>query len=219
MALHEPPAVFREANNPVTRPNGNTPVSGWLRPIEHMVLASARDRRIIGITAPHAAAGVSTVSSAFAEMSARWGAKTLLVDLSQVISDAGDGQRWAPGLSDPRLFLETSERSYDVLQAIPTSATLGAFNSARHFRGSLVKELAEYSAIILDLPSILDFSLETVNPLVASVACDGIIIVCVKGRTTTDHLKQTVEAIKIAGGPIVGTVLNDFGRGRSRRTP
>ena len=202
----------------MTRPKEKA-TNGWLRPIERMVLASARDRRIIGVTAPHAAAGVSTVSSAFAEMSARWGAKTLLVDLSHVVSDAGQERRWAPGLGDPRLFLETSDRSYDLLQAVPTSATLGAFNSARHFRDSLVRELNEYAAIVLDLPSILDFSLDSINPLVASVACDGVIVVCVKGRTTADHLKQAVDAIKVAGGPIVGTVLNDVGRLASRIRP
>lgn len=194
------------------RPKQSTAVHGWLRPIEQMVLAGARERRIVGITAPHAAAGVSTVSSAFAEMSARWGAKTLLIDLSRTVSEEGEGRRWAPGLGDPRLFLETRDRSYDVLQAAPTSATLGAFNSARHFRKSLVQDLEEYAAIVLDLPSVLDYALETINPLVAAVACDGIIVVCVKGRTTADHLKQTVEAIKVAGGPIVGTVLNDQGR-------
>jgi len=191
-------------------------MTSWTRPIEQLMLASSRDSRIVGITAPHAAAGVTTVSNAFAEMSARWGAKTLLVDLSRVAADAGNGNCWAPGLGDPKLFLETNDRSYDVLQAMPNSAPLGAFNSARHFRASLVDELEDYAAIVLDIPPILDFSPETVNPLVAVVACDAVIIVCAKGRTTADHLKQTVDAITVAGGLIAGTVLNDLGRGRSR---
>jgi Mrp family chromosome partitioning ATPase len=186
-------------------------MTDWLRPIEQMVLACSRDRRIIGITAPHAAAGVSTVSSAFAEVSARWGANTLLVDLSQEASSTQTAQLWAPGLGDPKLYLTQREYSYDYLQAVPNSANIGFFNSARNFRTSLVDELKEYSAIVLDLPAILDSSARTINPAISAVSCDGVIVVCRKGRTTTDQLKKTVEIIQAAGAALVGTVLNDIG--------
>lgn len=184
-------------------------MTGWFRPVEQLVLSSTRDRRVIGITAPHVAVGVSTTASAFAEISARWGARTLLVDLSHVYSENHGGRCWAPGIGDPRQFIEASDQSFDFLQAVPSPATLGAVDTTRTFRQCLADDLGEYGAIVVDLAPILEWQLDAINPLVAAVACDGVIVVCAQGITTEEQLRRSVESIRTAGGSVIGTVLND----------
>ena len=193
------------------QPARSTVRTEWLRKIEQIALACFRDHRVIGVTAPRSMAGVSTLSDAFAELSASWGAKTLLIDLSAAASQVEIKRRWVPGIGDPKNFLEHRENGYDVLQIDPgTRVTVGCDNP-RHLLPELFQELEEYQSIILDLPAVLEYSAYTVSPIIGAVSCDTVIIVCSKGRTTFDQLKKSIEVLQVAGVRIGGTVLNEFG--------
>lgn len=98
------------------RSTQRTTKTGWLRTIEQIALACVQDNRIIGVTAPHSLAGVSTLSHAFAELSASWGVKTLLMDLSA--SKLVMTRRWMPGTGVPKDFVEQGENGYDVIRVV-----------------------------------------------------------------------------------------------------
>lgn len=191
------------------RSTQRTTRTGWIRTIEQIALACFRDHRIIGVTAPHSSAGVSALSHAFAELSASWGVKTLLMDLSAAVSKLEMTRLWAPGFGDPRNFLEHAEEGYDVIQVYPEPST-AVDNNHRRLPINLFRELEEYRAIVLDLPAIFEYSADTISPIIGAVSCDTVIIVCSKGGTEFDQLKKTVEVLQIAGAKIGGTVLNEF---------
>ena len=186
--------------------------TAWLRTIEQIALACFRDQRVIGVTAPHSLAGVSTLAHAFAELSASWGVKTLLTDLSTAASHTEISRRWAPGIGDPKNFLEHRKNGYDVIQIDTGTRTTIGYGNPRHFLAELFEELDEYKAIVVDLPAILEFSAYTMSPIIGALSCDTVIMVCSKGLTTFDQLKKGIEVLQVAGVRIGGTVLNEFGQ-------
>ena len=182
----------------------------WLRKIEQIALACFRDHRVIGVTAPDSMAGASTLARAFAELSAGWGAKTLLIDLSTAAFYGELKHRWVPGVGDPKNFLEHGENGYDVLQIDPGTRTTARRDSPRHLLPELFEELEEYQSIILDLPAVLEYSAFTMSPIISALSCDTVIIVCSKARTTFDQLRKSIEILQVGGARIGGTVLNEF---------
>jgi Mrp family chromosome partitioning ATPase len=173
-----------------------------------MMVASVRDCRITGVTAPHPSAGVSRVSEALALLSARSGVRTLLVDLSRPGEEHDGRSRWVPGEpAQPHLL--QGEFSYDVLPAGPAPERAATIDTARRLRDNLTVELKHYAAIFVDLPAIRHQSSDKFDPLAAAAACDGVIVVCAKGKTTSDELKEVVESMRISGVKVAGTILND----------
>lgn len=184
--------------------------TGWLRTIEQIALACIRNNRIIGVTGPHSLAGVSTLSHAFAELSASWGEKTLLMDLSasKLVMTRG----WTPGLGNPRDFIEQDENAYDVIRVVDRAPSPAPeFHSPRDILLNLFRELEEYRSIVLDLPAVLEYSVYTISPIIGAVSCDTVIIVCSRGGTSFDQLKKVIDVLQVAGAKIGGTVLNEFG--------
>jgi Mrp family chromosome partitioning ATPase len=176
--------------------------TGWLRTIEQIALACIRENRIIGVTAPHSVAGVSTLSHAFAELVGSWGVKTLLMDLTA--SKLAMTRGWTPGIGNPKDFIEQGENGYDVIRVVGLAPSpVAAFN--------LFRELEEYRSIVLDLPAVLEYSAYTISPIIGAVSCDTVIIVCSRGGTSFDQLKKIIEVLQVGGAKIGGTVLNEFG--------
>lgn len=182
----------------------------WLRRIEQIALACCRENRVVGVTAPHSAAGVSTLSHAFAELSASWGVKTLLVDLSTAAYAAEIERRWTPGIEDPKNFLDHGGKGYAFLQIGPGAEMNIGSGRPKDLLTGLFKALEEYQTIILDLPAVLEYSPYTLSPIVGALSCDKVIIVCSRGWTTSDQLTKTIEVLQLAGARIGGTVLNEF---------
>lgn len=183
--------------------------TGWLRTIEQIALACIRENRIIGVTAPHSVAGVSTLSHAFAELAASWGLKTLLMDLSasKLVMTPG----WTPGIGNPRDFIEQGGNGYDVIRVVGVApGPVVALHSPRDILINLFRELEEY-LIVLDLPAVLEYSAHAISPIIGAVSCDTVIIVCSKGGTSFDQLQKVLEVLQVGGAKIGGTVLNEFG--------
>lgn len=172
------------------------------------MLSILREYRIIGVTALHPRAGSERVCQVIAKLLARSGLKTLLVDLSQPAGDHADCTRWVPG-KDPTGYVVRDTRGYDLLPAGPTPEAVDSFSSARKLRDNLKVDLLPYEVILVALTAVQRRSEQTFNPLVAASACDAVIVVCKKDRTSIDALKATIEMIQASGVKIAGTLLND----------
>jgi hypothetical protein len=182
----------------------------WRRPAEQILLTSLESgHRTIGFTAPNVNAGVSTLSQVSAEIFARSGFKTLLLDLTQPMRDPFLAAGWAPGHGDAKKWIARHERGFDYLIARPTPETQFAFNNVASIRELLTIELADYAKILLDLPPLSEQRTDPINPHAAAAACDSVLLVCVRGQLAQSRLESAVKAAKAAGCKMTGVVLND----------
>ena len=63
--------------------------------------------------------------------------------------------------------------------------------------------------MIVDLPAILESNAERLNPLAVAAACDGIIVLCARGKVVWNRLDRTLDLLRSAGAEVVGTVWNE----------
>ena len=185
---------------------------GWLRMVEQIAFGCFGNHRIVGVTAPHFSAGVSTLSRALANISAQWGKETLLIDLSEPLSRL----EWILDAADPRDLIQRSEGNYDTLKITANETDAEIFTAPEYLLENLVGTLNEYRSIVLDLPPVLEYSSSTISPILAATKCDIVAIVSVKGQTTFDDLKNVIDMCRVAGVRIGGTVLNEFNPARPR---
>jgi hypothetical protein len=153
-------------------------------------------------------AGVSTVARSTAEVFARSGFKTLLVDLTPPIQSTCDRPYW-PGGGDLRKCITCRNGASDRLIARPTPSTRSTLNNVEAVRKAFTVELAEYSQVVIDMPAILDVDEHLINPLAAAAACDAVLLVCLTGGLTEERLTRALDLTRAAGANVTGTVLND----------
>lgn len=164
--------------------------------------------RVLGVLSPDVGVGVSTLCRMIADSHCRAGRKTLLVDLTQIVSDVEDDDGWAPGDGAAQM-IQRGDDSFDVLHAWPTIVTRPLFNNVDTLRRLFSEQLAAYEAVVVDLPPVLDQQESLINPLAAARACDAVIMICTPGRVTQQRIKQTVLTLGTAGIQLGGVVLND----------
>ena len=180
-----------------------------LRAVEQIALCSINDsHRVIGFTSPEPMAGVSTVARSTAEVFARAGFKTLLIDLTAPIQPTHVGPHW-PGRDEVKKCISHREGTSDRLIARPTPSTASTLNNVEAVRQALAVELAEYARVVIDMPAILAVDDHRINPVAAAAACDCVILVCVRGGVTQERLSRALQMTRAAGANITGIVLND----------
>lgn len=75
-------------------------IGTWLRDVERIKLATVgQGARVVGVVSPLAGAGVSTLARELAEVTARSGKRTILVDLTQGIGAATSPLGWRPSMT------------------------------------------------------------------------------------------------------------------------
>ena len=182
-----------------------------MQAIDHVITASISEyRRIIGISSPHEASGVSKLSRHLVEAFSLSHVKPLLIDLS---SETTQGDKvdddWVPILKDPSSFIRHDSAGFDVLESHPDMNERFIFNNIDKFRDILDKELSDYEAIIVDLPAILSGKSESINPASCAAACDAVYLVTMSGQTTRPSLTATKARLDAAKAPLAGVILND----------
>lgn len=180
----------------------------WQHAVEQILLVAGDSKaRVISVLSPDRGAGVSTLCGMIAETSARSGASTMLVDLTQPIGSGKSGD-WAPG-DDVSSFIKATPRGYDSLPSYPSRVTRPQFNNIEKLRKTFAEGLASYDLIVVDLSAVLDQRDTIINPVAAARASDAVIMVCVTGETTQERVRKTLSLMDAAGVQIGGTVLND----------
>ncbi len=194
-------------------PNTNTPIKEtWLRPVEQLVLPALESRiRILGFTGPETGTGVSTLCRASAEVLARSGARVLLLDLSPDAASGRDPMSWTPGRNGAMSAVAPDPAGFDVLRAGITPDSRFLFNNARSLRSTLSEELSRYSAIVVNLPPLLDARPESINPIACALVCDEVVLVCAQDVTSRTSASQAAEAARAAGVKLTGAVWNRRG--------
>ena len=91
----------------------------------------------------------------------------------------------------------------------PSGKGRASFNNVEQMRLLLNDELADYQAIILDLPPILDDQPNRINPLATMAAADGAYLVCLAGKVDRASISRTRSLLQQSGVSMLGVVVND----------
>lgn len=175
-------------------------IEEWQRQLETILLSGpVAGARVIGFVAPDAGAGVSTIAATAAEIAARSGGRTLLLDLSQPYT--------ALPADDPWTEREALSGGFDRRQARTDRDGALRFNNVGWLRGLLSADEASTDIVILDLPPVAA-ARDRLNPLAAAAACDAVILVCARGRSTPGSVESTAATLRSARVRLAGCILN-----------
>ena len=172
------------------------------------------DVRSIGVMAPHAGAGSSTIASNLGRLAAACGTRTLVIDadlqrrtLSRCIKPPG-----RLGLVE---VLSGSAPAEDAivrfggtdLNFLPACGSFGADASplTQDALEHLLVQLRDmYTLIIVDLPPLFPIG----DGLGLSAALDGITVVVESGKTTLDLVQRSAEYLTRVHASTLGFILN-----------
>lgn len=183
-------------------------IQSWSAAAEEILAAAANGKaRVIGVTSPDGAAGVSLIARSLADSASAAGVRTLFVDLSQPASSDRTAS-WTP-LFGAGEAVAVGAGGCDLLVARPKPTNRALFNNPAAFKKLFSSDLGGYELVIVDLPAVLDGELLRINPRAAASACDSIVLVCVAGYTTQGRTQAAISELEAAGAVVGGTVLND----------
>ncbi len=183
----------------------------WSRISEQIMLSAVESRiRVLGFTSPAAGSGVSTVARVVAEAFAQAGTKTLLLDLTAPVRTDARVPAWSPGAPGAAEAAIIEASGLAVLTADATTRTRALFNNIEHLQKTLQRDLATYTAVIVDLPAVVEDEPARLNPIAAARACDAVLMVCLTGHVDRSELHDAAAALKPAGVNLSGLVLNDY---------
>jgi Mrp family chromosome partitioning ATPase len=181
----------------------------WWPVVELSTLTRAQaGHRCIGITGVDGHDGVSTYARMIADVFARSGRSTLLVDLSCVMTRAETPTFWSPLGSDVTTYV-AQEHEPAVLVGRPNATNRLHFHDAALMRRMFTETLASYEAIIVDLAMLAHPPANGINPLPTAAACDAVILVGSRGRMTQASLQEAVDLGTSVNVHFAGVVFND----------
>ena len=169
---------------------------------------------------PERGDGKTTVAANLARAAAHAGQRIVLVDadLRQPALHLQFAQPGEPGLRD---VLEGARAADDVIRPtdvhnlflIPAGAPsdrAGQLLEAGDWAGILKKLRAEFDAVLVDGPPVLDVS----DSMILAAPSDGVLLVLRNSNVPRDVLGQAQDEINAAGGQVLGLVVNRTERQR-----
>ncbi len=166
--------------------------------------------RVVGVTSPQPASGVSSVCRRICEAVARSGTRTLLVDLSGKPEVGPVTTVWYPGVGGAGQSIRRVSAGYDCVVATFDKDSRFLFNNIERLRRSLAEEFPSYEAIIVDIPSVPSADPAGLNGAAAAAACDGVLLICVSCEVSREQLNESLDAMANVEANLVGVVLNDI---------
>ena len=183
----------------------------WSRVSEQLMLSAVESRiRVLGFTSPAPGSGVTSIARSVADAFAQAGTKTLLLDLTAPVRSDNRAPKWSPGAPGSADATRLEPNGLAILTADANSTTRALFNNIELLQRTLQRDLASYSAIIVDLPAVAEEDPQRLNPIAAARACDSVLMVCLSGHVDRAELKDATEALRPAGVNLSGLVLNDY---------
>jgi hypothetical protein len=173
-----------------------------------LMMALQCNSEIIGFTALEPGRGPGICAKGVAEVAAYSGRATLLLSLAD---DARNGNiRWS----------SWSVRNNDNVRSVSHQEEGWPFRMDRdRLGGSFLDKPAmareklascfpQYDFLIIELPMLLDASVETINPVAAACACDQTFLICQRGRSRKEHLLRAMEIMRSSSCELAG-IVND----------
>jgi len=178
-----------------------------------------KQRHAFVITSPEQGDGKTTVAANLARTVAQAGRRVVVVDadLRRPALHTHFDRAGEPGLSDvlagtpaADVTRPTSVPNLFLIPAGAPSDRAGQLLEAANWPEILEKLRAEFDAVIVDGPPVLDVS----DSLVLAAPSDGVLLVLPSSNVHRDVLHQAQKEINAAGGQLLGVVVNRTGRQR-----
>ena len=161
---------------------------------QHVVGQGAR---IIGLAGVDHDNGASTIARALARRGCAGGQRVLLVDASFVSCSE---RTVAPPSATAEGFHKVDLR--------PTVDVALPMRDLSRLRRTLHDWLKSYDMIIVDMAPPLPDPKYPLPATVVSKACDATLLVCLTGRVTQGDLELAAGALRNAGAPLAGVIVN-----------
>ena len=178
---------------------------------ERIVFATVRrGKRVVGITSPQAASGVTSLCEQLATITSLSGMRTLVLDLSGQAEAAVPESVWKPGLGNAGQSIARDPAGFDRLVARFTKEERYRLYSVERLRQACAEDLAAYEVIIVDIAPVITNDTSYINGAAAAAACDGTILLCMSGRVTRSELVEANDALANTQVSLLGVVLNEM---------
>jgi hypothetical protein len=194
---------------------------GRTRALEQVLLVALRRcPKTIGFVAPEPGRSSSVCAREVAEIAARAGRVTLLIDLTDPTDLLGPrlSGYFSTGVGSdssikrnnegmeviPRQERGESEPRYSVYVGIFALSLLDAGRARERLAGFF----PQYDLAILNLPPLLDAPIHSINPIAVGAACDQVFLVCQRGRLRRDRFLRATEMARSGGCDLAG-IIND----------
>ena len=203
--------------------NGGSAADEAFRRLRLAIFAGKRplkQRHAFVVTSPERGDGKTTVAANLARAAAHAGQRVVLVDadLRRPALHLQFAQPGEPGLRD---VLEGARAVDDVIRPtdvhnlflIPAGAPsdrAGQLLEAADWAGILKKLRAEFDAVLVDGPPVLDVS----DSMILAAPSDGVLLVLRSSNVPRDVLGQAQDEIDAGGGQVLGLVVNRTERHR-----
>lgn len=179
--------------------------------------AVPRDGVLVQLTSSQASEGKSTTALILAELFARLGRKTLLIDADlrkPSIVKLLDVERKDAGLAEVLLghctmeeaLIEGVHENLDILSVAGIPPNPVELVSSRRFRDFVFKQREEYSLVLIDTSPVLGLA---DAPQIAQVV-DATIFVIEANRTSFSQAKTALKRLQSVGAHVIGGVLTKY---------
>lgn len=177
----------------------------WKRTIEQIALRN-RSYRILGFTSVATGAGVSLVCRLTAKALTDCGCRVLLVDLSEAAP--ADTVTPPPAAVTFRGAIVTSPNGFDILSFVGDE--FGKAPRMAELREFLLRDVADYDNIVLDMPAVLANDGDRLSAVRVSAICDAVLLVCALGKDKLADISEVFGLIKGGGSALAGLVSNEI---------
>jgi len=186
-------------------------IASWTPMVERIVFATfKRGKRIVAVTSPKPAAGVTSLCEQMARITALNGTRTLLVDMTRRAEDAAPISLWQPCQGNAGQSVVQDPLGFDRLTARFSANDRFIFSNADHLRRSFADDLAGYDAIVVDTRPVPSTESVFINGAAAAAACDAAILLCMSGKVSRAELTECQDALANAQVNVLGVVLNEM---------
>jgi capsular exopolysaccharide synthesis family protein len=178
---------------------------------------------VIQITSSIPGEGKSTIAASIAVSAAAAGSRTVLVDLDLHHPAAGKllGNHRTQGVVDVLLGSTETGTALQTHANLPISTiSAGSIKSvhpglleSEHLRKLIAQLSEEFDLVILDTPPVLAIC----DPLYISELVDATVMVVAWRETPQDCVDDALAALRAAGAPVAGLVLNKVDFAKSSR--
>lgn len=192
-------------------------IAEQFRAIRTNIQFSSLDQPIktIAVTSPGAAEGKSTIAANLAISISQQGKKVLLVDANARKSTIhtmfnlpnrfgfADILQGTFGWKDA--IQTTTVAQLEIITMGSIDANSGEWPYTQVMREWLHEAKISYDTILLDCPSILDYT----DARMIAHHCDGVILVVRNGKTKLEKAKEAKSSLEFGKANILGVILND----------
>lgn len=178
-------------------------------------LSEENKQGAIVVTSPGTGEGKSTTAANLAVSIAQQKERVLLVDANikepsvhsmfELSNEAGLTNILMYDVKIEDVVHQTELEMLEVLTSGSTAFNPAELLGSREMAGFLNEVKSKYDVVLIDAPSVLDFS----ETRVLAHQCDGVLLVMNRYKTETKHVQEAKRVLELADANLIGGIMNE----------